>query len=99
MTFKPRPPSALNANGSSSPPPSIDLIVSEPDLHRLESQWRTNFLQLNDHYTFREEVDLVPEVTNGIVFCKDKSIIIKIVSKDILLDGIQKVLIVSIILI
>lgn len=52
-------------------------------------------MQLDNCNTLREEMDLVAKVAKGITFRRDNNIIEETAGENTLLDGIQKMLMVS----
>lgn len=97
VALEPQLPNACNVDGSSNPSPSIDMIVPELDLHHSNLRKKI-LLQLEDDRTLRDDIDLVIEVADRITSWRDKGIVIETAGDDILLDRIQKALMVSIIL-
>lgn len=88
MALEPYLSSAINVYSTKDPPPYIDMTIPAPDLLSLEAQRKRGLLQLDDCNTFREEMNLVTKVIEGITSWRDKSIIEETVGENIHLDGI-----------
>lgn len=88
--------SVIDAHGQSDSPRPPALSVPEPERRRPDPPLRRRLLQLEDGHSVREETCLIEEVADGLTSQRDKSIIEETAGEDILLDGIQKVLMVGI---